>query len=289
MQDANGKFLFERFTTVGVPEKAHKSLGFVCYYEVNTLIKPPVRNINEVQKFMRVTDMVRCTGININLEMMLQPKCGWRFRIMMFQTPYTMDDINKGHADDMPRNRALYTADNQQGYYAPNAQLLTNHHVQPNGEYECSLNPKFNDLFKYQRNNLDVLNYHTVLHSMRVSAPFCTVIYDKHTYFINRRNKMKKVVFNRLIPMSTTWKYEPTMHDDIIDNHPQDEQDPDRKVYIMIIGTPVTGGLNDPGQNMHGWDPEHPLEAQDPDEIFVHRQDREGSVVAPVKTRTADH
>ena len=75
-----------------------------------------------------MTDMVQVHGIAIHLDFILQPKSGYNLWLILFQSPYNMQQLFEDYTDD----RELY--DNKphignnftkQGFYKPNGTFLT--------------------------------------------------------------------------------------------------------------------------------------------------------------------
>ena len=80
-----------------------------------------------------------------------------------------------------------------------------------------------------------------------------------------------------MIFLKTTWKYPPAVHDGIVER--RFNPIPDRKVFFMLIVTPIVGGVDDPGQDMHGVELDCPLASDDLFRPLQYRGYREGSVV----------
>ena len=60
-------------------------------------------------------------------------------------------------------------------------------------------------------------------------------------------------MFNHLFPSSTTWKYPSPKYNGAFHQFQDSEQKPDRKMFFLIIATPLTGPVHDPGQAQHGF------------------------------------
>lgn len=81
-----------------------------------------------------------------------------------------------------------------------------------------------------------------------------------------------------MIPLKTTWKYPPAIHDGIVER--RFNPIPERKVFFMLIVTPIVGGVDDPGQDMHGVELDRPLASDNLFRPLQYRGYREGSVVS---------
>ena len=69
----------------------------------------------------------------------------------------------------------------------------------------------------------------------------------------NKTKKPKYSSFNQLFPSSTTWKYPTPIYDGAFHQFNDSEQIPDHKMFFLIIATPLTGLVHDPGQAQHGF------------------------------------
>ena len=120
---------------------------------------------------------------------------------------------------------------------------------------------------------------------MKINHPNVTVLLDRHVTAINRRNKPKTFGINRIVPSKTTWKYPTVVHSGHYQGYDQDDQQPDRKVYFMVLATPLSGPVTDPGGDMHGVD----VDGTAPEvNVGLPAQfQREGSVVSDVFGPTA--
>ena len=163
-----------------------------------------------------------------------------------------------------------------------NGTMLTQIEHNTKGELECDINPNYRRLFQYQPCPTDMLHYHQLMHNMKLTHDYCMVLYDRKTYFANRHSTHRKLQFNRLIPISTTWKYPPTLHDGFVDQHK--DTIPNCKVFFLMILTPFASPPMDPGQPMHDANihAAAPDLDKDGDEILLAQPvtDYQGSVVA---------
>src|SRR5258708_14994 len=120
------------------------------------------------------------------------------------------------------------------------------------------------------------MEYLQKINKLKVSHHQCRVIYDKQTVVVNRSRTIKKTTLQHMYKTSTTWKYPPHVYDNQTDRL---DNTPDRRVYFIIVATPLFGGVDDTGQDMYNI--EQMAENLPPDEKRVQYQGmRSGSVVA---------
>ena len=123
-----GQIVWERFTTKGIPEEVHKLTSFGCHYMLNMLPRGIPMTQDVLIMYKRMTDMVRVCGIAIHLDFILQPKSGYNLRLILFQSPYNMQQLSEDYTDDCelydnkPHIGNKFT---KQGFYKPNGTLLT--------------------------------------------------------------------------------------------------------------------------------------------------------------------
>src|SRR5258707_14172267 len=113
---------------------------------------------------------------------------------------------------------------------------------------------------------------------IRITKPMVKVIFEKHLLFMNRKAKLtKRSVWNHMYSTRTTWKYQPTYHDGAVQYHTIPI--PDRKVFMMLIVTPIFGGVEDPA--VGGDMPDVDLDAMSKgaDHVQRKRKSREESVL----------
>ena len=120
---------------------------------------------------------------------------------------------------------------------------------------------------------------------MKMNHPNVTVLLDRHMTAINQRNKPKTFGISRIVPSKTMWKYPTVVSSRQYQGYTQDNQTPDRKVFFMVLATPIFGPVTDPGGDMHRVDidgdaPEH-------DTGVPTQYQREGSIVSDVFGPTA--
>ena len=229
--------------------------------------------------FFRRTDFVRGTGIHINLKSTIMAKSAFCIRILMFQSPKTICEITENAPEDQTeRWPHAPTAACRQGYHEPNGRLLTQVHITDDEAVECAMDRHYEDLFSFQQKTFDHLELDQTIQRMRITAPFVATLYDRKLVYVNKSRLPKQFNFNRLIPLSTTWKYEPVVHSGKI--HNRELAEPDRKVFCMLIVTPMTGGIVDTGQDMPGIDFEPELNDGGADHLVHHQPIQEGSIVS---------
>lgn len=113
---------------------------------------------------------------------------------------------------------------------------------------------------------------------MKVSHPHARVIHEQRFVVTNRTRLPKRKMVNKMYRTSTTWKYPPRIYDNAINTRVPRDNTPDKRVFFMIVATPMFGGVEDPGQDMFGADFEEEL--PDEEERVQHRPMRSGSVVS---------
>lgn len=221
-----------------------------CHYMLNGIIRPKMGDERIQLNWFRRTDMVRGTGIQLHLDFQLQPKSGFKVRVILFQSPKDMDQLTDG--DEEHDNSAQNpTAACPQGFFDLNGSVLTQF-VENEDEIQAAMTNRYKELFQWQNKTFDHLNPDQMVHRMKIKAPSVATIYNRTLVFVNRRRTPRQFTFNRMVPLSTTWKYPPRIHDGIVDN--SQHNTPDRKVYAMMLVTPIVGGVPDPGQPMHGFE-----------------------------------
>jgi len=87
------------------------------------------------------------------------------------------------------------------------------------------------------------------------------------------------------VPSKTTWKYPTVVHSGNYQGYTQDDQIPDRKVFFMVLATPIFGPVTDPGGDMHRVEVDSPDD--DPDTGVPTQFQREGSIFSEVFGPTA--
>jgi hypothetical protein len=163
-----------------------------------------------------------------------------------------------------------------QGGYAPNGRLFMVSEENQDGIMMSAISDHYSRLFEFQRRSYDTHTYQQAISKLKVTHPFVKTIYDRHLFYCNKKKGPRNFGFNTFLKKSTTWKYPPTVHDDMYDfNH---EDQPDRKVLMIVIITPVFGGKISPGQDMHGVDDVE--EAFEDGKKIQVKYVREGSIVA---------
>lgn len=244
---------------------------------LNRIDRQAFNDSRNLLHYHRRTDFVRGTGIHVNLKTTVMPKSAFRIRILVFQSPKTLSEIAENCPDTEDHIPEDPTQACRQGSYAPNGRLLTQVRETEEG-VECAMDRYYEDLFLWQRKTFDHLELDQVIQKMTVTAPFVATLYNRRLVYVNKGRTPKQFNFNRLIPLSTTWKYEPVVHSGKV--HDRDYAEPDRKVYCMLIVTPITGGVLDPGQDMMGIDFDRDLDEGGADELVHHQPIRQGSIVS---------
>jgi hypothetical protein len=300
MNEENGRHLWERFTTAGMPRDTLPFASFASRYCLNYLEHNGLSLKDSLTKRslhqFRNSDLVRATGIRYHLDISIQPKSAYKLRILMFQSPKGWDDLTQILDNDGERvlvgdgEGYGITKRNPQGGFNTEGVWFTKIRRTENGA-ETAIHPGFSDLFEWQRKTYDHLEYNQRMERLKISHPHVRVIYDQRLVVTNRTKLPKRKVINKMYKTSTTWLYPPVLHDNKIVK--QDDRTPDKKLFFMMIATPLFGGVEDPGQDMFGVN-EFQEELPDVDDRVQYEPMRAGSVVddrfgpAEIKQETAD-
>jgi len=222
--------------------------------------------------------MVRIRGIGYQMSFVLQPKSGFRLRLIMFQTPYDMEQLTDTAPESLSDNAPYFSTDtSKQGCFSPNGRLLTEFQKEDD-HYLSAVTAGYAEIFGQQKKLFDNQQAPALFQKMRINHPNVTILMDRHVTAINRRTKPKIFGINQIVPSKTTWKYPTVQFDGEYKGFKQPEQIPDRKCYFMVIATPIFGPVIDPGQDMHGVELHEPPDITDMGVLPVFQ--REGSVVA---------
>ena len=243
----SGTFKWEMFTTRGIDRPLHKYLSFACHYMINRLERSKPFTANQLMPHYRNSDWVRVKGISAKLDIVVQPLSGFKVRAIMFQSSHTMNEINDNAEDEVPDNHAFdSSAECRYGGYDLNGRLLTQFvHRDDVPEFECGLHSFYADMFGFQKKTYDTIEYDKHIQSMRIRAPWVTTILDTRRTYINKTKKPKAFTFHRFLRMNTVWQYPPSVNH--LDFIPRQETMPDKKVYFMLIVTPIHGPVSDNG------------------------------------------
>jgi len=234
--------------------------------------------LDKLCTFKRTTDMVRVRGIGYQMSFVLQPKSGFRLRLIMFQTPYDMEQLTESATDSLSDNAPMFWSDKSvQGCFRPNGRMLTEFQKEDE-RYLAAVTEGYAEIFGQQKKLFDNQQAPALFQKMRINHPNVTVLMDRHVTAINRKTKPKTFGINRIVPSKTTWKYPTVQYDGEYKGFEQKDQIPDRKCYFMVIATPIFGVVVDPGQDMHDVSVHDPPEIPDTGLPLVFQ--REGSVVS---------
>jgi hypothetical protein len=102
-------------------------------------------------------------------------------------------------------------------------------------------------IFGDQKTISDSTEWATSVHHNKIHHPNVTVIHDIHFMVKNKTKKPKYSSFNHLFPSKTIWRYLTTVYDGSYHEFDIDKQHPDHKMYFIILATPLTGIVHDPG------------------------------------------
>jgi len=190
--------------------------------------------------------------------MSIAPKSGFRLQIMLVQFPLGWDDINNElyEPDKKEGRNWIFVGDgdgfdsggtSKQGGFNLEGSWFTKIHNTPN-RAETTIHPAYSKMFEWQQKTFEHMKYLQKINKLKVSHHQCRVIYDKQTVVINRTRTIKRKTLQHMYKMSTTWKYPPCVHDNETYRY---DNTPDRRVYFIIITTPLFGGVDDTGQDMY--------------------------------------
>jgi hypothetical protein len=240
-EQETGKLLYEKITTKGLGKKFLPYISFSSHYNINMLDRYAPFHPSNVHHFARKSDMVRVCGIRTHLDICVTPKSGFRVRIIMMQSNIDWADMA---GEDALNNWRWRNGRFPQGGYDPNAQVFTQAHVGEDNAMEVGIHPHCSNLFEFQRQTYNHLQFQDIFHRLPVTHNDVKVIGTKHLRFVNRSNRMRRFRWNDMKSTRTTWKYPYMIHDGKI-NTP-DHPHPDRKVFVLIIASPIFGGAHDP-------------------------------------------
>jgi hypothetical protein len=272
-----------------MPDITHKYAAFVCHYMINRLERLEPFHLASVLPQNRTTDWVRVKGVCVNLDIVVQPRCGFRLRIVVFQTPHDLSVTVENAANNVSNNASFdATLPCKQGGYKLNGKLFTQlHHVQndpeecnqPLDQVEASLDDSYSDLFTWQKKTYNTLEFHNAIHRMRLKAPWVRVLLDTNRQYVNRKKFPKQMRFNKMLRMNSTWAYPPTvMNGNVV---VRDNTSPNRKVFVMVIATPIMGPpVVDPMQDMFGLNIADKLRPGEDNEHIRYACSRSGSMVS---------
>jgi hypothetical protein len=246
--------LWERFTTKGVPKEDHQYLSFGAHYMLNEIPKADPFTDKALYSYYRTTDMVRCTGIALNLNLFVNPCSGWKFRVMVVQSPIWINDMGVGDVEDQrPKDPTLAM---KHGYYALSGTPIT--HFKKEDIDITAVNPIkigsfYGSLFGFQRQDFALKPVQDCIHNFRVNAHNVQVLRDFRFKVVNRKKKPRYLRWNRMCRMNTTWKYHSTRHNGINVEAEDVHNIPDRKLWMLVLATPMHGpDVRDPKQDQFG-------------------------------------
>ena len=212
-EPVTGHFKWEMFTTRGIPRDFHKYVAYACHYMINRLERVEPFNTTSLLPHFRTSDWVRVKGISTKLDVVVQPKSGFRLRFLMWQGPDTIDTICANYIGDVPNNKSFDGTDEcLQGGYHLNGRLLTQHRNVPRdvatnerGGVETCLDSMYADLFNFQKKMYDHVDFDKHIHAMQLRAPWVSRLLDVRKVFVNRGNKPKSFTFHKFLRMSRLW------------------------------------------------------------------------------------
>ncbi len=275
---ASGNMIWEKFTTHGFPKECLEYVAFASHYQINELDCIPTNHTGILQLFWRKANIVCAHGIQMHLNVAIASRSAFRVRVILFQTPFSWSQISMGDGDGEGNGRFKPTNNCPQGGFNCNGGMLMDIAVGPNGVY-VALQPTYDQLFQWQRKTYDHVEYQQIMDRMRITKPIVKVIFEKHLLFTNRKMKLtKRAVWNHMYSTRMTWKYQPMYYDGSVEYHKTPILD--RKVFMMLIMTPIFGEVKDPaiGNDMPDVDLETVSKADK--HVQRKRKPREESVLA---------
>ncbi|KAI9430301.1 hypothetical protein H4582DRAFT_2063942 [Lactarius indigo] len=185
----------------------------------------------------RRSDMVRVMGIQIKTTFVVNPKSGFRVRMIVFQSPSELQGVL-----GTPNTSHAATDKLQMGYFSPNATVMSEVNANMDGTIQsAALTDQFAPLFARQMQARDQ-TFHDEMMNMRMTAPNITILADKRRFISNRKRQSKTFKWNFFRRMYTTLKYPPVTFGEHMVKYPFPDSDrrSDRKIFVMYIITPAT-------------------------------------------------
>ena len=227
-------------------------LAFVCHYQLNIIPRGDPLGRDTLCTFKHTTDMVHVRGIRYQMSFVLQLKSGFRLHLLMFQTPYDMEQLSESATNQLEDNAPVFSTDKtKQGCFIPNGRMLTEFQKDED-QYMAAVTKGYAEIFGQQKKVFDNQHAPALFQKMRINHSDMTVLMDCHLTAINCRNKPKTFRINWIVPSKTTWKYLTMQFDGEYQGFCDRDQIPDCKCYFMVIAIPIFGPVLDPGQDMHG-------------------------------------
>lgn len=238
---------YEFYTTGGVPKKNVPATSFVSYYQLSRVPRAQFDLQDRSRYWLRLGDMMRITGIQIKLKMILKAKSGFRIRMLMIQTPYCAEEfLEDGEIvpDNASLNRSL---GDEVGSFLPNAQQFSVVGKDGHDVDVATIREKYAGMFEKQLRLTKDMTFHEELMSMKVTHPNMMVLSDRRVFVRNRKNVTRTFNWSFFRKMVTTIRYPPVTYGGEMEHVGQNDPGvPDRKIFVFFIITPAVEQLEVP-------------------------------------------
>ena len=189
---------------------------FASHYMVNVLPRADIAAEENALPYYCTTDFVQGTDMSLSLDICMKPQSGFKFWIIIFQTPYSLAEIAEENKDMIQNNGSFPgSTTNPQGGYSCNSEIVSQH-TDGNDGLLCWLTSPYVELFKDQKGTFDTVNVHDTFMSCKITKPYVSVLWDGKTKFVNWSGKPKTFKWNKFLPMNMTWQYPSAIHNELI-------------------------------------------------------------------------
>lgn len=191
--------------------------------------------------------MMRITGIQIKLKMILKAKSGFHIRMLMIQTPYCAEEFLED-GEVVPDNESLNRSlGDEVGSFLPNAQQFSVIGKDDHDVDVATIRVKYAGMFEKQLHLTKDMTFHEELMSMKVTHPNMMVLSDRRVFVCNRKNVTRTFNWSFFRKMVTTIRYPPITYSGEMEHVGQNDPGvPDRKVFVFFIITPAVEQLEVP-------------------------------------------
>ena len=191
--------------------------------------------------------MMRITGIQLKLQMILKAKSGFRIRMLMIQTPYCTEEfLEDGEPiyDNESMNRCV---GDEVGSFLPNAQQFSVIGKDDADVDVATICVKYTGMFEKQLRLMKDMSFHEELMHMKVTHPNMMVLSDRRIFVRNRKNVTRTFNWSFFRKMVTTIRYPPITYGAEMEHVGQNDPGVlDRKVFVFYIITPAVEQLEVP-------------------------------------------
>ena len=164
---------------------------------LNIILRGNPISRDQLTTFVHTTDMICARGIGYSINFVLMPKSGFQIHLIMFQTPYDMDQLSEqadeSLTDNMPSVDVTFS---KQGSYAPNGKLLSLFNTNDKGKYHANICKEYAYIFGLQKKVYDNILSSSLVQNMKVNHPNVTIPLDHHLTAINHQTKPKMFGIN---------------------------------------------------------------------------------------------